>query len=228
MQEHARWCRERWMSGWTYDETRDDVAQHHPSLLPYDRLSEPLRELDRQTIKRLPGLLAELGIVLKRDCRIGIWFVDSGLSGDSRLISEVATRTIAEMERRHGAHLQLVLPLRAPAEFALAVTLARSHRVGVDVALVRDPSALVDIGPAFDRQQAQDLIAVADRAFPLAPATGGDGSTLASLCDACDVVLLASEEAEAAKMLLRQIDESRRGQIEMMVRDVRTGDMNRH
>ncbi len=59
--EHERWCQERRENGWEYGEERDDDEKLHPDLVPWDRLSEPSREKDRQFARDLPIFLAEVG-----------------------------------------------------------------------------------------------------------------------------------------------------------------------
>lgn len=58
--EHDRWCQERRSRGWTYGEIRDNRKKLHPNLLPWDdpRITEPVKEIDRNAIRRLPAILA--------------------------------------------------------------------------------------------------------------------------------------------------------------------------
>ena len=44
--EHERWCRFYYLHNWSYGKKRDDGARIHPSLLPFDRLSETEQEKD--------------------------------------------------------------------------------------------------------------------------------------------------------------------------------------
>jgi len=62
--EHRRWMAERLRSGWTLGE-RNDAAKHHPSLKPYDELSEAEKEKDRQMIRNLPEQLAMAGFAIE-------------------------------------------------------------------------------------------------------------------------------------------------------------------
>lgn len=188
-QEHERWCRDRWLGGWSFGATRDDANLRHPDLVPYDRLSEPVRDLDRQTIRNLPALLGELGIGLRRDLRIGVWFETPTLDADSSAAA-MASVLGKRMAGRPAPHLQLVLPLRSPAEVALATTLARGGSVGVDVALLRRAAGGTDLGAGLDRDRARELIAAADRAFTL-DRTTGEGAAWAALRAVCHVVLVA-------------------------------------
>ncbi|MHB1139414.1 MAG: RyR domain-containing protein [Microthrixaceae bacterium] len=67
--EHERWMAERRADGWVHGAQRDDVRRIHPDLVPYDRLSEATKDLDRQAVTRLPALAALIGLVVVR--RVG-------------------------------------------------------------------------------------------------------------------------------------------------------------
>jgi len=56
--EHDRWMKEKVESGWCYGTVRDDTLKIHPSIVPYDQLSEPEKEKDRDTIKQIPEILS--------------------------------------------------------------------------------------------------------------------------------------------------------------------------
>ncbi|HTR84831.1 MAG TPA: RyR domain-containing protein, partial [Reyranella sp.] len=193
-QEHERWCRDRWLAGWTLADKRDDARRRHTDLVPYDALSEAVRDLDRQTVRSLPALFGELGIGLKRDHRVGIWFATKAAASANARIADVAAQVASLLAGKADLHLQLVLPLRVPAEYALALALAKSNSVGVDVALIRGPAHPLDIGQTFDRQRARDLIAAADRAFVLAPQEAGEEAALASLRAVCDRVVMVDDD----------------------------------
>ncbi|MEL6861293.1 MAG: RyR domain-containing protein [Pseudomonadota bacterium] len=38
--QHEQWMAQRLADGWTYGETRDDDAKHHPMLVPFEDLPE--------------------------------------------------------------------------------------------------------------------------------------------------------------------------------------------
>jgi len=67
--EHLGWCAERFADGWTYAEVRDNVAKHHPSLVPWAKLPPVLQDQDRAAIRAVPGLLeiAQLKVVPLQD-----------------------------------------------------------------------------------------------------------------------------------------------------------------
>ena len=56
---HDVWARQRLADGWRWGPARNDVRKEHPGLVPYDRLSESEKELDRQTaMETLRAILA--------------------------------------------------------------------------------------------------------------------------------------------------------------------------
>jgi hypothetical protein len=58
---HDVWARQRLAAGWHWGPQRDDARKEHPSLVPYDRLSEPEKELDRQTAMETLRVILALG-----------------------------------------------------------------------------------------------------------------------------------------------------------------------
>jgi len=67
MLEHERWVAERRRAGWQPG-PRDVDRRTTPYLVPWDELSEDVREKDRLFVRRLPELLASVGLqALRRD-----------------------------------------------------------------------------------------------------------------------------------------------------------------
>jgi hypothetical protein len=64
--EHERWMTEKLEDGWRYGEQRDDAKKHHPSLVPYDELSESEKEKDRDTIRQIPEILSGIDFQVSR------------------------------------------------------------------------------------------------------------------------------------------------------------------
>jgi hypothetical protein len=64
--EHARWCAERFLAGWTLGSPKDKRRKITPDLVPWRDLPEPIREYDRQAVRRLPEHLALLGEEVER------------------------------------------------------------------------------------------------------------------------------------------------------------------
>ncbi len=64
--EHERWVRDHERNGWTLGPAKDPNGKVTPYLVPYDELSEEIKDYDRDTIERLPAFLASLGYQIKR------------------------------------------------------------------------------------------------------------------------------------------------------------------
>ncbi len=62
--EHRRWSGERLLRGWRPGE-RDDERRLHPDLKPFEELDDDGREKDRDAVRAIPEVLAQVGPV---DC----------------------------------------------------------------------------------------------------------------------------------------------------------------
>ncbi len=59
-QEHRRWVEQRLRDGWTLG-PKDIDARVTPYLVPWEQLSDEVRELDRRPVRGIPGFLARAG-----------------------------------------------------------------------------------------------------------------------------------------------------------------------
>lgn len=59
--EHMRWCWEKRLNGWIFGPVRDDKKKTHPSLVPYEELSESEKRKDRELVRHIPSLLRDIG-----------------------------------------------------------------------------------------------------------------------------------------------------------------------
>jgi RyR domain len=59
--EHDRWVDERRRSGWQFGGERDVRTRRTPYLVPWEQLSEAIRDLDRETALKLPRYAARTG-----------------------------------------------------------------------------------------------------------------------------------------------------------------------
>jgi hypothetical protein len=64
--EHVRWSAERTSAGWRYGAVRDDGKKLHPSLVEWPDLPEAEREKDRNAVRLLPAVLAQVGLRIVR------------------------------------------------------------------------------------------------------------------------------------------------------------------
>ena len=58
---HEVWAQKRMAEGWTYGPERNDLRREHPSLVPYEQLSEPEKAYDRQTALEALKAVVALG-----------------------------------------------------------------------------------------------------------------------------------------------------------------------
>lgn len=60
--EHDEWVRERLGYGWTFGKVKDEEKKISPYLVPYNELSEEIKNLDRDTVRNIPTLLGMIGM----------------------------------------------------------------------------------------------------------------------------------------------------------------------
>ena len=58
---HEVWAKEKLSQGWIYGEKLDHEKKTHPDLIPYDELSESIRDFDRNTSMETIKLLLSFG-----------------------------------------------------------------------------------------------------------------------------------------------------------------------
>ncbi|HEV8600555.1 MAG TPA: RyR domain-containing protein [Gemmatimonadales bacterium] len=66
MLEHARWVAERREAGWMPGPRKDVDRKLTPYLVPWDELTEIVREVDRDAVRAIPDVLAEAGLQISR------------------------------------------------------------------------------------------------------------------------------------------------------------------
>lgn len=64
--EHERWVAERRAAGWTSGPVKDVERRITPYLIPWEELTEEIREYDREAVRGIPEVLAEAGLVMYR------------------------------------------------------------------------------------------------------------------------------------------------------------------
>jgi len=63
---HDNWAAQRLRDGWRLGTARDDVALEHPSLIPYEALSESEKDYDRRTVTETLKAVLALGWRLEK------------------------------------------------------------------------------------------------------------------------------------------------------------------
>ena len=65
--EHDRWVQERLANGWTFTAGPKDIDKKtSPWLVSYEELPEDVKELDRETVRKIPEFLAKVGLEVRR------------------------------------------------------------------------------------------------------------------------------------------------------------------
>ncbi|HEX3971676.1 MAG TPA: RyR domain-containing protein [Stellaceae bacterium] len=169
--EHWRWCVDRWLDGWTYAPERNDARLQHNLLVPYDRLSEDIKEFDRHAVRDIVPLVELAGATIQRELHI-----DADESNDADSIPQkakdaksngmlpivaVRLRTAEDLQlardlQRRGIAVQLVamapiavLAASMPIE-QLAVALDAADDVVCGTAPSRAASGLIEAIPSAD------------------------------------------------------------------------------
>lgn len=63
--EHARWLDER--KDWSYGRTKSVADKVSPHLVPWARLDEATKQIDRNTVEKIPQFLARVGLGIRRN-----------------------------------------------------------------------------------------------------------------------------------------------------------------
>jgi len=171
--EHRRWADDRYLAGWTYAQVRDNARRHHPQLIPYADLSEPMKDLDRFVVRLVPTLLARSALALVPGLVIGVAQADPEVSAGRRLrrlVHDCLGRLAARFPDR-GLILASTLDdpgSRLLTQIALddyAATLWMLCPAPIPKVLARAPAA-------DDRTHLLELAARAERRIPLAGPQG--------------------------------------------------------
>ncbi len=62
--EHRRWAASRRLTGWRYGPKRNDQKRIHPDLVPWEGLSDSVKDYDRAPIHNIPMMLRDIGLEL--------------------------------------------------------------------------------------------------------------------------------------------------------------------
>lgn len=69
-QEHARWNVERLLKGWKFGEKKDILKKITPYLVGWSELPNHVKEKDRRIVRSIPGLLARVGLEIRRQSQL--------------------------------------------------------------------------------------------------------------------------------------------------------------
>jgi hypothetical protein len=186
--EHQRWAADRWLAGWTYAPVRDNARRHHPQLVPYEDLSEPMKDLDRYAVRLVPTLLARSGRGVLRLLLVGV--PASGCPADRRL-RRLADRVLERLTLRYpDRSLVLASTLEDAAARLIARRAQEDYGAGLYLLCPRSLAATLAAQPdAAARRDLLDLVARAERRIPLA----GEGELARWLGERAEIAILAGD-----------------------------------
>ena len=64
--EHDEWCKEKIGTGWEYGPEKDTDNYITPYLVPWDDLTEDIKDYDREPVRNIPSLMQSLGLKVVR------------------------------------------------------------------------------------------------------------------------------------------------------------------
>ena len=63
---HQVWMEGKLRDGWVYATVTNKALKQHSCLIPYDQLTEPDKESDRDLVRGIPDILAKAGYRIVR------------------------------------------------------------------------------------------------------------------------------------------------------------------
>ncbi|RKT45007.1 RyR domain-containing protein [Thiocapsa rosea] len=193
--EHERWAADRHLDGWSYAPVRNNQLKHHPQLIPYADLSEPMKDLDRFAVRGLPTLLARQGLGILRLLIVGLPEPAAGCPGGMRLrrlADQALDRLVARYPDR-ALVLASTLTDRRSRELVREV-LDREQGVGLFLLLSRPlGQVLAELPDPHDRRDFLTLTARAERRIGL----NGETDLATWLSERADISLILGDRVPA-------------------------------
>lgn len=166
--EHLRWAADRHLDGWTYAPKRDNIRKLHPQLVPYEHLTQPMKDLDRYAVRGVSALLARSGLGVVRLLILGLPEPPPGGAAGSplrRLADQALDRLVARYPDRSLAIASTLADPRA--RLVVRRALERAGAV-LFLLLPRPVGELLGEQPdARARRDLLDLVARAQRRIAL-------------------------------------------------------------
>jgi hypothetical protein len=170
--EHERWLRHMLKTGWRYGDPRDDARLLHPSIRPWDELSEEEQAKDRGMIEELPDIVAAAGMALARcsdppDLRIGV--TGHRVLAEPDRVQAGIDAALTRIETGHpGRALVVISPLAEGADRLAASAVLRRPDARLEAVLPLPKfDFLNDFGSAASKEEFLRLLARADKVIEL-------------------------------------------------------------
>ncbi|MGH8547727.1 MAG: RyR domain-containing protein [Methylococcales bacterium] len=167
--EHDRWSADRHLNGWKYGPVRDNEKKIHPELIPYDELSEDMKDLDRYTVRLMPALLARKGLAIRRNLIVAVIPASNGCKPGDRCIESVDSIFRRLTDRYPDRSLVVAINLADESQRILAVRAMRKFRAAL-WSLIGEPLDRLLIGPGAEphRIARLEMLAYSERRICLA------------------------------------------------------------
>ena len=160
--EHLRWAADRHLDGWSYAPVRDNARRHHPQLIPYPALSEPMKDLDRFAVRGVPTLLARSGLGVVRMLIAAITPPAADCPADARL-ELLALRVLERLVARYPDRSLVIAAQLAEPASRLVARLAL-ERAGAGLFLLCGRPLTETLAAQPDETARLDLLALVTRA----------------------------------------------------------------
>lgn len=192
--EHKRWAADRYLDGWTYAPQRDNARKHHPQLIPYDELSEPMKDLDRFAVRLAPTLLARSGLGLVRMLLVAVVEPPADFRADQNL-RRLASRALTHLKQRYPDR-SLVLASTLEGEASRLVVRLALDELETGLFLLCPRPLPETLGAQATELERHDLLGLAARAERRI-ALPGKGGLEAWLGHRAEIGLLLGKETAA-------------------------------
>ena len=167
--EHDRWMAAKLATGWTGGPVRDDTARIHPDIVPYEALSEPIKDLDREQIRMMTRLLGKTD---QRALRTLTVVLDPARSASFARVADLLPGLAEQYPDRVPLIAGLIEHAASRAALLEAAAMGQRVRLFVSANLERLMAGL----PDGERAALQDLARSADSIVALAQ--DADGAAL--------------------------------------------------
>jgi voltage-gated potassium channel Kch len=161
--EHWRWCVDRWLDGWLYAPEKKVDSLKHNLLVPYEQLTESVKDYDRAAVRNVPNLVAIGKSTIQREQCIVV---------DAEQVDEPGTeeKVAADAEAVRRAGMFPIVVLRLASKHGLELARDFQQR-GLAVRLVLN-GAVTALLAALPRQDLiRGLDAADDVIGPLPPSS---------------------------------------------------------
>ncbi len=162
--EHARWSADRYLDGWQYGPSRDNRAKIHPELIPYDDLTNDMKDLDRYAVRLIPALLARQGKSVIRGLNL-VSVVEPGIARPDSRIDRSIREILSRLQQRFpNRSLVLSCDLEEPIQRLLARYATEEFSIRLRVILRRPIQDILNTLRSNElRSEYLDLLARCER-----------------------------------------------------------------